>query len=65
MIPHRFGRVLMRGAVALGASLVPALAIAHGGHGAPELSHWHATDVALLALGIVAAFALAVFTRRP
>ena len=64
MTLHRFGRAAMSAAVALGASLVPAFARAHAGHGAPGLSHWHAADVALLALGIVAAFALAVFTRR-
>ena len=39
------------------------LAQAHGGHGLPGLSHWHASDAALL-LAAVAAAALWLARRK-
>ncbi len=39
----------------LAALTLPAVALAHEGHGLPGLSHWHSTDV----LGFVAILAVA------
>lgn len=41
----------------------PGLALAHGGHGLPGLSHWHATDT-LLVLATVAALGLWLLRRK-
>ena len=42
----------------------PAAAWAHPGHGLPGAAHWHATDVAGLALGGVVALLLALWLAR-
>jgi hypothetical protein len=54
MIKHLFSLLLLAGT---------ALAQAHPGHGLPGLSHWHASDVALL-LAVVGAVGLWLARRK-
>ena len=48
---------------ALALLAAPGLALAHGGHGLPGLSHWHATDTALV-LAAAAALGLWLLRRK-
>ena len=40
------------------------LAQAHGGHGLPGLSHWHASDAALVLAAVAAVSALGLWLAR-